>query len=105
LRDLAVALRARLDELARSGLFLEHVSIAAGLRTPLVAASGHGIVLAGDAPLLLRIAGGLRYHDFGARAALDALAAHVLTVLNVAHTTVTDDVERVGLGHLLARPG
>jgi len=105
MRKLAGVLRTRLVSLASAGVFIERVDVVDNIAAPLVRAHGNDLMLAGDAAALRDLAAALADEHPAAPAGIDALAAHALTVLNAAHETVTDDVERAGLGHLLARPG
>lgn len=71
---------------------------------PLVGFRGMQVVIAGDNPRLVEIARQLATSTPRALLAIDALAAHVITVLNIARTDVTDATEMHALGVLLASP-
>jgi hypothetical protein len=60
------------------------------------------LVLAADHPRLRAVAAACHARLAWADAAIDALAAHALTVLNVALTSITDPAEAAAVGVLLA---
>jgi hypothetical protein len=60
------------------------------------------LVLAADHPRLRAIAAACHARQAWAEASIDALAAHALTVLNVALTAITDPAEAAAVGVLLA---
>ena len=92
------ALRARI---ARCGIALPSFAIAPGKSEPMLELADH-LVLAGEHPRLRAIAAACHARSAWADAALDALAAHAITVLNVGLTDVTDAAESAALGMLLA---
>jgi hypothetical protein len=61
-----------------------------------------GLVIAGDHPRLIELGAALAANSPWATAALDAIVAHGVTVLNVALGEVTDAAEQHAIGALLA---
>jgi hypothetical protein len=96
---LVTALSRRLAEI---GVPIGTFAILEGVRDPILRAEG-GLCLAADHPQLRAIAAACLAGTAWASAAVDALAAHAVTVLNVALTSVTDATEAHALGALLAR--
>jgi hypothetical protein len=71
---------------------------------PLVSYSNDTVVIAGSNPTLVRVAAELAAKTILAGPAVDVIAAHVVTVLNLARTDVTDTSEAHAIGVLLASP-
>lgn len=97
--DILVAALSR--RLAEIGVPVGKYAIIEGERDPILRVDG-GLCLAADHPQLRAIAAACLARTAWASAAVDALAAHAVTVLNVALTSVTDATEAHALGALLA---
>jgi hypothetical protein len=100
LDPLVAAVGVRLQEL---GLALPRLRILDGAAAPLAGYEGGVVAFAGEHPRLLAIAAALLAKTAWSEAAVDALTAHVVTVLNVALTSVTDATEAHALAGLLRR--
>ncbi len=98
LDPLVAALGARLRRL---GLASARFAIAEDAAGPIACYRGDAVALAAHHPRLRAIAAALAARTAWSEAAVDALAAHVVTVLNVALTSVTDAAEAHALGGLL----
>jgi hypothetical protein len=98
LDPLAAAVAARLRRL---GLAPPTIAVLPPVTTPIACYVDEAIGLAGAHPRLRAIAAGLAAGAPWSAAAVDALTAHVATVLNVALTSVTDATEAHVLGGLL----
>jgi hypothetical protein len=90
-------------QLRRLGLAPPTFAILDGATAPIVAYNGDALAItfAGAHPRLVAISAGLVAKQAWSAAALDALVAHVVTVLNIALTSVTDVTEAHALGVLL----
>lgn len=101
LRPLAEALSDRVRELGiRSFQFV----IGDEEDEPIVAYTNGQVRLAGNNEQLRKVAAELLANTINAGPAIDALAAHVVSVLNRALTDITDSNETFALGVLLASP-
>jgi hypothetical protein len=101
LRPLADALGARVGEL---GIRSFQYVIDEELDEPIVT-FGHGQVrLAGENRQLRAIAASMREDRAAIQPALDALAAHTISILNISFTDITDASELFALAALLSRP-
>lgn len=87
--------------LRRLGLGPQKFAILEDVVSPIACYSADVIALAGHYPRLRAIAAALVAKTAWSEAAVDALAAHVVTVLNIALTSVTDATEAYALGCLL----
>jgi len=98
LAPLVAAVSARLRRL---GVAPPAFAILETATQPIVGYSADALAFAGYHPRLRAIAAGLVARAPWSAAALDALVAHVVTVLNIALTSVTDATEAHALGGLL----
>jgi len=98
LEPLVAAVGERLYQL---GLARPRFRILDGATSPLVAYEDGMITLAGASARLCTIAAALPGKAVWSEAAVDALTAHIVTVLNVALTSVTDATEAHALAGLL----
>ena len=103
LQPLVDAVRARLDEGSPIGLGVA-LRIDASRAAPPIHVSAGKLVFAGAAPLLVAIHEGREDDAPWASAAIDALAAHCMTLINAALTPVDDRHERAALLRWLASP-
>jgi hypothetical protein len=102
LRPLQDALVSRLGQL---GIRSYRWDISELLDTPLVIVSGDYITLCGANSQLRAIGRAIEDDAPAAHGALDALAAHVVSLRNIGPTDITDANEAHALGVLLARQG
>jgi hypothetical protein len=100
LDPLLAAVSVRLQAL---GLALPRFRILDGATAPLAAYADGVVEFAGEHPQLIAITASLLARTPWSEAAVDALTAHVVTVLNVALTSVTDATEGHALAELLRR--
>ncbi|MEJ7600791.1 MAG: hypothetical protein WKG01_22995 [Kofleriaceae bacterium] len=98
---LDIVVEALRERIARCGIVVPSFAIAPGTSEPMLELADH-LVLAGEHPQLHAIAAACHARSACADAALDVLAAHAVTVLNVGLTEVTDAAEAAALGMLLA---
>ncbi len=97
LQPLLDALRVRFAQL---GLDLANMGLVDNAE-PMFEYSDHSLLVATRHPHLIKLAGALAANSPNAAAMLDAIAAHGITVLNVALTSVTDAAELRAIGGLL----
>lgn len=102
LQPLVDAVRSRLDKGSPLGLSVK-LTIADGRAEPVISASAGSLVFAGAAPLLVAIHEGREDDAPWAGAAIDALAAHCMTLVNVAHAPIEDRHELAALQRWLER--
>jgi len=100
LKPLLDALAERLATLAIAGITVE---LDENAESPMLAVDGKTLVLAGRNPRLRAVAAELLAKSLLAPSALDVLAAHAVSVLNIARSDITDASELHALGVLLAR--
>jgi hypothetical protein len=98
LQPLVAAIGARLHQL---GLAQPLFTLNDYIASPLAAYDNGTVTLAAGSPQLRAIAAALLAKTAWSEAAVDALTAHVVTVLNVALTSVTDTTEAHALAGLL----
>jgi hypothetical protein len=101
LRGLADALWARLHEIGVAASHVTEIAIASDRSSPVIAHEHGVIILAGEASMLAAVDNARQARSAWAPAAIDALAAHVVTVLNVELTSVTDAAEAHAVSKLL----
>ena len=94
-------IRALHTRMVTAGLPGPGFGIAPGKTAPMLELDQQRLVLAADHPRLRAIAAACLANQAWADAAIDALAAHAITVLNIALTSITDPAEAAALGVLL----
>ena len=92
---------ALMDRVAKLGIQTFSWEIA-DAREPMLSYAGVQLVIGGNNALLRKIAVVLASDASHAEAAIDALAAHAVSLLNIARTDITDASEMHALGVLLA---
>jgi hypothetical protein len=97
--DPMIALAQR--RLAATGIPLPSFAILDGITEPNISYRDSILYLAGEAPQLRAIAAACLARTAWHTAAIDALVAHLVCLLNIALTRVTDATEQHALGLLL----
>jgi hypothetical protein len=104
LERLVAAVRARLTEGAPIGVG-SNAKIDAAREAPPVQFESGRLVFAGRSELLVAVNEGRDDKAPWAAAAIDALAAHCMSLINLAHTPVDDRQERAAIEHWLTSAG